>query len=70
MRISTELIVEGNNYSEILLRATEHWNELNGYDSDLPHDTEIKVRNGSNEAIKGDKYIAYVTIRSKVDTNE
>lgn len=62
MRVSTELIVEGYTYGQLIKNATEHWRNLteDGV-NELPTDTEMKVRND------GDKYTGYVVIRYKIE---
>lgn len=71
MRIYTELIIENAaNYKQIIDVATSQWRILNEDQSaELPSDTEIKVRNG-NDVNSLPRFTGYVTIRSKVDTNE
>ena len=69
MRSTVELIVRGKNIDEILANAKKSWQGFVNNDSaELPADAELKARDFSEDPNNDGVLIAYVTIRTKIES--
>ena len=69
MRSTVELIVRGKNIDEILANARKSWQGFVNNDSaELPPDSELKARDFSEDPNNDGMLIAYITVRTKIET--